>query len=186
MFTNNRNKAKPFRPIRVVDSPAGPMPHWQDNMRLGAKGEHVNSTGCYGIKTTFAIRVKMYGPQKGKRKDSRPKNGGRLVSREQLVRSQSQLISHLEVLRGKLLTVRTIGDFMEHDLLGDLQPELTKITQFLLSHLDPLRVAKMREMDQHRESSTLGRIRKNGIGRVELGAIAAEVRYMVQNVKGLV
>lgn len=80
-YLNNRNLDKPYRPMRTaVDKETGEVKfHPMDNMRLGNNGQAVNSTGCFGIKTTgrgtagLSIIVKG---KSGRPCNSKPKKNG--------------------------------------------------------------------------------------------------------------
>lgn len=80
-YPSTRNKDKPYRPARVIVDKAGNVkPHPMDSM--GSTTHRVaNSTGCFGtVGGSINIRVKMYGPRKGRRNDKKPKRGCRLAS----------------------------------------------------------------------------------------------------------
>ncbi len=80
-FPSTRNKAKQHRPVRVIENKDGTFsPHPLDS--IGSSAHRVaNATGSFGILGgSNNIRVKMYGPQKGRRNDRKPKRGCRLAS----------------------------------------------------------------------------------------------------------
>jgi len=82
-YLGNRNLAKPYRPMRtIIDKETGEAKFYElDNMKMGANGQRVNTTGCYGIKTTgrgtAGLSIVVKG-KTGKPRYSRPKkNGGK-------------------------------------------------------------------------------------------------------------
>ena len=55
-YESNRNLDKPYRPMRVSQNKDGTVKNNDmDFMKLGVNGQRVNSTGCFGIKSTYGI-----------------------------------------------------------------------------------------------------------------------------------
>ncbi len=106
-YPNSRNLAKKFRSQRIDEN--GNI-HWQDNMRLGNAGQSVNSTSCFGVKSTFGVRAQQFGPKKGKRRDKTRKHTCRLVCSQDLLRLKSEKTPTPNNTRRKILKLRLIGD----------------------------------------------------------------------------
>lgn len=79
-YPSTRNLDRAFRPIRLDKKG---RPDKLDSM--GSTAHRVmNSTGSFGVPGSTNIRVKQFGPRKGRRKDKKPKRGCHLLSTSQL------------------------------------------------------------------------------------------------------
>ncbi len=178
-FESNRNLARPFRAPRVVEHGDGTSStHWQDSMRLGAKGQSVNTTGCQGVKTTFGVRVKMFGPKRGRRRDFYKKRPAPRTSKLIVLRSKLQILPDTIKLRGKLLTVKIISNFIKRQILPPhLDQAIIDLTRYIIHEADSDILAKMNQDDDHRERSVLGRLKAGQVNKIELRMIEAEIRH---------
>jgi hypothetical protein len=174
---NNRNLAKPYRAQRMVGDKIHPM----DNMRLGAYGQAVNSTGCMGVVSNFGVRAKTFGPQKGKRRSVKRKNVALVCSTREILRSKYKAVEWLVSLRSQLLVVQTIGDFLGRDLLGKhLSSCLHKISVAIRSRVDPEQWAVIVEREEHSRQSLWGRLEKDGPGKIKLRKIRDKVQHAMK------
>jgi len=138
-FYSGRNLAKKMRPptVRVTKNcpegrvnsldmmkvgpfaSSGPL----GDVKYGTETRCINTTGCYGTKSTFAVRGKLLGPQTviggdgkskpGRRLDKKPKAGCRLVSNRQLLIGNKEAI--IEAYKGALL-LKQFGQVELQDL----------------------------------------------------------------------
>ncbi len=178
-FPSKRNLDKPFRPQRV--NPDGSV-HWQDNMRLGNEGQAVNSTGRFGTVTTFSIRVKTFGPQKGKRRSAKRKNPPQMCSTKDIRLADQRSIEALVVLRSQLLTLQAIGDFQGREILDrNLMTALIKISASLRSRMRHFELKELYAKEEQKYNSLMGRLRSQGVNSVKLGNIRSQVEHTLRN-----
>lgn len=160
-FPSSRNFAKPYRRQRMVKNADGSESvHWQDKMRLGAGGQEVDSTGCFGTRNTLAIRIQMHGPKKGRRKDKKAKNVCRLSSNSEINRLQQKEIDELIVLRGQLLTIRIVEETYGVSILDSKSNhDFHKLHQLLCHVLSRNNINQMYQQDINRANCVEGNLR---------------------------
>jgi hypothetical protein len=179
-FRTNRNRAKPWRPQRVIGE--GKI-YWADNMRLGPQGQSVNTTGCHGTISTFGIRVHTYGPKKGRRREGKKKRGSRLISTANIARVDHEHIQRLLQLRSKLLVIRSIEDFLGKQIMNrSMQAALGKIAAFIFPQLNAEEVRQIRVQDEQRVRSITGRLNKDGVKAIKLRRIMHVVDKAVKHI----
>lgn len=153
-----RNKAKKYRPIRYVkDKKTGEIvPHTMDNMRFGARGQRVNTTGCYGLPNTQSIVSRLNAGKGGKRSRVRhtrfyramgsipPQRVIETTRFIELDKERSKL--HAKVIWGKITPA-------ERD-------RFTFLTKTILSEWPEVR-EKMEKRDLHRIGCVMGQIKKS-------------------------
>lgn len=175
---SQRNLSKQYRTQRVDSN--GKI-HWADNMRLGTHGQAVNSTGCFGMVSTFGVRAKLYGPQKGKRRSAKRKKVCKMPSTREFLLSETKGVEWLISLRSQLLVIQTIGDYANRDFLGEhLQRSLSQISIALRMRLSPREMNNLYRRDEHTLSSLKGRLEKDGIGVVKLRKIKNKVEHALK------
>ena len=175
-FPTSRNLDRPFKGPRYV----GSKPYWTDFVM---KQDRQVGNGVMGTKSTFSVRAKVHGPKSGRRVEKRPKRGCKLISNDDILAMPHMRIQWLKELRGKILTVRYIGDFLERDLLGArLSNSLTLITNHIFSHINQAEAAKLKAEDIHREKSTIGRMATGGLKMVKLKHLAREIEFAVNSI----
>jgi hypothetical protein len=178
-YPSTRNKAKQFRPQRIVENNGRTEIHWSDNMPQG-----MNSTGCFGVPSTFGVHAKKFGPQRGKRRDKRKKNGCRLISRDDVLMIPGRQLQRLQEVRGKILTLRIIETFTGRTILPrEFNDALKAINLKLGRELPEYEHNAMRRKDEQRERSVEGRLRNHGLHSTYLSDIRKEVEFMKE--KGL-
>lgn len=179
-FESNRNLNKPWKPPRIVkDDKIHPL----DNLPLKANGDHVLSNGTMGIKSTFGIRVKQYGPP-GRRRDKRKKHGCRLASTCEIKGVDDAMLARMIGIRRKLLTIKVIGKAINRELLTqELRVAFDRISNYVSMMLSEPKRQQLREMDEHQSRSIAGRIKNQGINRVSLHDLIGPVRAAMKYIK---
>lgn len=109
-FPSERNLSKPFRPQRTLkDGTIHPL----DNMKCGGGDEvdrRKNTTGCFGIKSSFGIRVHIPGPKKGRRTERRKKNTCRLMCSQDVLRLPKEYDKHIIQTKIDILSLKEFGE----------------------------------------------------------------------------
>lgn len=179
-FPNSRNLAKKLRPIRL-DKKGNP--HVLDYMKGGPDGNNQNTTGCYGTKSTFGIRVKMYGPQSGKRRDKRRKKVSRTPSNEQILRLDRRRLDKLIELRSQILTLQTIGDWSGKPILNEqMQQAFSRISEEIRNSLNQDELIHMYDQERHRDKSLIGRLESEGMRVMKLRKISSRISHAIQGI----
>lgn len=184
-YESTRNLGRPYRPVRMV----GEQIHSADNMKFGPKGEEKNTTGCFGVKTKFAVRAKQYGPQKGKRRERKRKNVCKLPSGGFILRLPSIEIEGMMRLRRELLCLRVIEETQNIAILPNNGRDYHILTQQLIQLLPQHRVEEMYRGDAQQTRTIEGSLRKNPLGgyvrnQKKITSLLNELGFVVAKIKG--
>ncbi len=182
-FRSDRNLAKAYRPQRMVTDKKGNVSiNVMDNMPLGAKGQNVNSTGCHGIVSTFGVRGKKFGPQKGKVRNFKKKKVARVVSERVMIEAGPKLVQKLLEIRAELLKIRAVDDWSGRNIMPQRYKEaLAKISRFVFADMPEAQRDRVMKDDDHQEATILGRLDSQGIGAVHLRNIQKKVDFALSH-----
>jgi hypothetical protein len=191
-FESYRNKAKAWRPQRI-DKKTGKL-HELDNMRLGAAteehptGRPVNTTGCFGVKTSgMQLRISNVIKKGAKGRDRPPrkrKNVSKLYTGNISMEFEKISKAQLFKLRSSIMTYKFM---LEHancrdKMSKELDNNLNDITKYLESSLSDSELKEMHRQDVHRYHSTKGMI-KSGLSAKSLSNQNENIRRALTKLK---
>lgn len=171
---SNRNKNKPFRPMREGNI--------LDNLPLGYNGARVNTTGCFGVVNTYTNRVKMYGPQTGKRRDSKCKSGCKVFSSSQIDQWEGKdHRTRVQHLRNRLRELRAIGDFCGRDFLGTFMSKaLSNCNKWLMLNMPEQEFKGIFKKDAVLDVARDASYQKDGISMERVRRLNQEIRELAK------
>jgi hypothetical protein len=146
-----RNLAKPFRPVRLIND----KPYELDTMRMGPKGQSVNTTGCFGVQSTYGVRGLSIVNRKiapGKHKGAvKKKNGSRLISARTILNFDRTSLPKLLNIRNDLVFLKALNGLSE-----DMDQVLNDLTDYMLASYG----SSIKKFDEQRIRTAKGMIGK--------------------------
>lgn len=160
----NRNKAKPYKPLNAKN---------QLEMSLG--------NGRWGDKGRLMIYAKTYGPQSGKPRRIKKKQGCKLISRGTLLENDYKVRNRILEARSSLISLQLIEDFIGKDILTvEMKQTFAIIRNWIDGNMTAQEIEQMRMQDRHRENCTIGRLNNNGVGNIDLASAKTKAEAAVQ------
>jgi hypothetical protein len=162
-WTNNRNKAKPYRPVRTDDNGNGKFPDVMTVYDKDGNPHKQVTTGCYGIKSTWQPRVYVPGPKTGKLRNFKRKSVCRLFFGNAGARHDKDSLVKVVALRGKVLTMLQIAAHFKMGLGDGFQSSLGKMDKYIMNVMDQSQLAELHRQDIQRTKSIVGQIKAGHI-----------------------